>query len=393
MTLPEMMTAVAITLIMLAASGMIFSSASKSSGKAMALNDMMTEARAIIGQLESDFAGYRDDLPITLVFEGYDFIVDSNLDGSPESDYLERRDRVSFFTNGDFQDMYGNGSTLMARVLYSQSGDTVNNSNTEIPGASMGIAPLQRALCRQMKMITNNDTNSAGAYINPLYAGSHYAKNYWQQYELEIFEYGPEYLWKSADNNSYSSSWWLYEDASGTSNNISFIRRPDYDLFYKQDVLITKNASYSLQRKNQYKQRSCVVTDCTDFTVQVWIKPPGEFAYRWFPTNWDLEIMSDSTTRSYWNDKSKLNQPTPCIGISWNIDENHLMPFGYGYYIDGSIKYLFPDYLFPDYDRTAFAPPEKPKAFKFTFKLHDKGRTHFPEGKKFTYIIDVRDKD
>ena len=400
-TLPEMMTAVAITLIMLAASGMIFSSASKSSGKAMALNDIMKEARVITAQLESDFAGYRDDLPITLLFEGYNFNVDSNLDGIAESNYLERRDRISFFTNGDFQDMSGTNRTLMARVLYSQTGDTLPNQNTDgiNPSLYSGISPQQRMLCRQMKMITTNSNYLNGDSIDPTYAGYyggfHYAYNNWLNYELETLEYGPEYLWKNADINNFYG-WWLDEDENLADANIaiSFIRRPDYKLFYNTDLALTMDATLSRQRTNLYKQKNCMVKDCTDLTIQAWLIPPGEVNYRWFPSNWDLQLMSNKL--SYWADKGMF-AGVPCLGISWNISPVIPNQFVYGYYNkDTSLgKYLWPNDKFwdvingtPDY-----VPLAKPKAFKFTFKLHDESRAHFPEGKKFSYIIDVRDKD
>ena len=393
-TLPEMMTAVAITLIMLAASGMIFSSASKSSGKAMALNDIMKEARVITAQLESDFAGYRDDLPITLLFEGYNFNVDSNLDGIAESNYLERRDRISFFTNGDFQDMYGTNRTLMARILYSQTGNSGTNQNTDGTNEFIGTAPRQRALCRQMKMLTTSSSSSNG-FIVPVSPSDRSYKSIdhhaftagsWLRYDLEQLEYGPENIWKNADTNSFSNNWWLTEDNS----IVSFIRRPNYDSVYNAALTVNGGNTFDARRTmSQYKQNNTVVLDCTNFTIQAWLIPPGEYAYRWFPTNWDLDNISLQQSGSYWNGLG-MTSGVPFLGICWNMASGYIGPFP----IDAAgQKGLWPNYLFPDPTHMFAVPLAKPKAFKFTFKLHDENRSHFPEGKMFSYIIDVRDKD
>ena len=382
-----MMTAVAITLIMLAASGMIFNSASKSSGKAMALNNMMQEARVIISQLESDFAGYRDDLPFTVLFEGYSFGIDSNLDGVSESSYLERCDRISFFTNGDFEDIDGYKS-LMSRVLYSQTENIYTNLNTDgiNPTEYSGIAPDQRMLCRKMKMMTT--VKSYGTYFieplnpsDPSYSGvGHTAdiNSNWLDYEKQPLEYGPEYLWKSADAVSYLG-WWLHDYGL-----TSFIRRPNYPAFYADSLSSLGNSIDAYAAMNNYKQKNCMVSDCTDFTIQIWIKPPGENLYRWFPTNWDMLSLTDNTVGSYWRVTGNI-QPTNSLGISWNISKNISSPPIYGTY-NGNSKRIFPNYMFP-------TQLEKPKAYKFSFKLYDKNRTHYPEGKMFSYIIDVRDKD
>ena len=124
-TLPEMMTAVGITVIMLAASGMIFKAASHSSGKAMALNDMMAKVRVVTNRLDKDFSGFRGDMPFGVVFEAY----------KKDNGTFERRDRLFFFSNGDFQSLNSSQRADMALICYGQSKDIFSNANTdpEIP--------------------------------------------------------------------------------------------------------------------------------------------------------------------------------------------------------------------------------------------------------------------
>ena len=405
--MPEMMTAVAITLIMLAASGMIFTSASRTSGKAMALNDIMKQARAITSQLDSDFAGYRDDLPVAVLFEGLPFGVDSNLDGVIESTIIERNDRIVFFADGDFQDMslYSNGNTnrsSLARILYSQTGDASPNKNTDglnLAATYSGVTGAQRALCRRMKMMTYYKTISPlnSWNVNPVIGGGHYFFDSWLGYDLEPFEYGPERLWKQATIQDYNM--WLTE---GYIYGISFVRRPNFGDVYDQYIAGGDNTLQSYRAMNQYKQKSCMVLDCTDFNIQVWVKPPGENNYRWFPTNWDLAAISDNL--GYWNFIG-MTSGVPCIGIGWNLNPNMKAPFpSYGKYDynpydaipapSSADKQLWPNTAFLDPSTGLLAPPlEKPKAYRFSFKLYDESRTHFPQGKEFTYIIDVRDKE
>ena len=65
---------------------------------------MMRQLRSITRQLESDFRGYRSDMPIIAIFEGHrsSSAVPYDELGDPANDEMIRYDRISFFANGDF---------------------------------------------------------------------------------------------------------------------------------------------------------------------------------------------------------------------------------------------------------------------------------------------------
>ena len=112
-TLAEMMVAVSITVIMLLIVGLVFSSSIKASGIGVSSNDVMVQLRTATGQLEKDFSGWRSDMPIAIIFEGY-------YDDPDEMDKLVHYDRICGFANGDFQDLQGTASGNVARIFYGQ---------------------------------------------------------------------------------------------------------------------------------------------------------------------------------------------------------------------------------------------------------------------------------
>ncbi len=102
-TLPEMMIALAITVWMLLATGMVFKATTKATGKALAAGRLMQQALALTHQLDEDFRGFRPDLPMVIIYQ--------DLNG-------RRHDRIVFYANGDFQTTDGLASGNVARIHY-----------------------------------------------------------------------------------------------------------------------------------------------------------------------------------------------------------------------------------------------------------------------------------
>ena len=332
-TLPEMMTAVAITLIMLASSGMIFSSASKSSGKAMALNDMMRDARVITGQLEKDLSGLRGDLPFAFIFEGYDPTATGIV--------TERRDRVVFFTNGDFKDIYDVAKlSNTARIFYGQSGDLGLEQNPD----SVGISEGRRILSRRVKMMTND-----GADLPPNDSINSSRWSNYYNYDLEIKEFAPDSYWKSALHADFQR--WL-----DSGNVCSFLRRP---------VFSGGNSTYL--------QKLYMSGDVTDFTVKLWILDTNTGEYRWYPNNDDITILMVGAGALDYG-----------FGLCWNT--NLTTSFSSDVTVSGDAITMNPVWAW-------LSDTSMPRAIKVSFKLYDKNRTHFPEGKLFEYVYKVPNTD
>ena len=248
-TLVEMMVAVAITGIMLAASGIVFKKANDASGKAMAANEMMRELRAVTRQLDDDFKGIRKDMPIAIIFE-QDVVTGI------------RRDRIVFFANGDFQDINGLHSGNLARIFYGQT-----NDEPYTPPDSM--APLRQFLARRYKIMTGDS-----AAIAP-YDDTFWSSYFPEEYDKTSFERASVAYWRNVGQADYVAHFFK-EDAK-----VSFIRRPVFG-----------NTGTNVQQMY-------FLSDVTDLKIQIWD------GFRWYPDENDF-LANDSEPRDgifalYWN--------------------------------------------------------------------------------------------
>ncbi len=110
-TLVELVVAIALLVIMLGFSGVIFKSGIGSYRVAKAQADIMQRLRAITAQLDSDFKGLRKDAPMFIWFK------------QDPSDPNQRLDRIMFFANGDFQGTRNPIAGNVARIYYGQAQD------------------------------------------------------------------------------------------------------------------------------------------------------------------------------------------------------------------------------------------------------------------------------
>ena len=111
-TITELLVAVGLLAVVLAACGIIFNYSIDAQRTASATSEIMRNLRAITDQLNADFAGLRKDAPLVVKFE--------NSNGL-------RADSVVFFSTGDFQttNTYS-GDTIrgnVARIYYGQAYD------------------------------------------------------------------------------------------------------------------------------------------------------------------------------------------------------------------------------------------------------------------------------
>jgi len=374
-TLPELMVAVAITVGMLLLTGMVFKSATDASGQSMAYQEILQQARAVMQQLDQDFRGLRPDLPMAIVFEGYDERNYPNWGDPDEIDKVIRCDRIVFFANGDYQIQDHDNpiqtfSANVARIYYGQEADAV-----EMPESG---SPDRRILFRRYKLLTANAapvwnyTTTNNAIINDYYPVEPFTLSYWKNLDFINF---------SDNTGTYPGLFYENED-------MSLIRRPDY-----QDI---QDEIYNGRIGTDALQAMYLLPDVTDFRIDVWFANSAMQA--WFPNENYLgqfdgllnnlsprhdginQNVGDTNFSLYWNVAGAPDTP--------NIAQRNIGNSKIDWRPDAELQLVA--------DAMAMIPPSSggpytfnvwPSALKFTFTLYDKGRRYFPEGVTFEYIV------
>jgi len=342
-TLVEMLVAVSITVMMLMVTGIVFKSSSEASGKAAALNEMMRQVRAITRQLESDLAGLRSDMPMAIMFEAH-------RDDPDDGARLVRYDRIAFFANGDFQTMDGGGSGNMARIFYGQAWDMPRQPADTID-------PPRKILTRRCKIMTAvhhwllSPVPSAWPQNSIMLAA---------QYDNTDMECASVAFWKNEPFVKFASPYFNDD----LSNIVSFVRRPN--IAAVEDAIVAMSTI-----GGDAVQKLYMLPDVTDFRIQV----GGLFgsAWRWYPEPANMFDPSGALVNQafYWNAPAN-----PFIGPmkSFPLTANGIT---INWYSDTTLAYF------------TGIPNPWPSAIKFTFTLYDKDRRHFPEGKTFTYVVNL----
>jgi len=126
-TLIEMVTAIAVLVIIISFASVIFKASIDSYRTANANTEIMQKLRAITGQLNKDFEGFCKD--------GYLYIRNEpkpSRDIYPNSSQQEqvRMDRIYFFTTGDFQSWSNpNVKSNIARVFWGHDSDSLDETS------------------------------------------------------------------------------------------------------------------------------------------------------------------------------------------------------------------------------------------------------------------------
>jgi prepilin-type N-terminal cleavage/methylation domain-containing protein len=181
-TIIELLVAMALLAMLIAISGMVFSTAVKAQRAAGATMEITAKLQVITQQLNADLRGLQktgefllvlDPIPVYTIKDGK--FVDADHDGwadfNQNSEGLAERyiffDRLMFFADGDFQSydaqptasvsgmVFGN----TARICYSFGRDTQNTRAWDEPN------PAKRMLCRTQHIIAT--TTVDGVALNP----------------------------------------------------------------------------------------------------------------------------------------------------------------------------------------------------------------------------------
>lgn len=267
-TLPEMLVAVSITAAMMLMTGIIFKAASEAAGKAMAHNDIMAQLRALTRQLDNDFKGLRPDMPMAIIFEGID------IDGDSIPDI--RQDRISFYTNGDFQDINGSISGNLARIFYGQA--------TDIHTISADPTSGDRYILTRRQKIT-----SPLAFT-----------------PLDSFGTGPLNYDFTDDENSHREFWRTEATSSTNFQTVYFTEAADVSLIRRPNIININAAGVSVD--DLAVQKLYLLPDVDEFKIEFWNNTTGQwdtnFGYAAYWGLPDLDIPPPGT-------------PTPIGLINW----------------------------------------------------------------------------
>lgn len=146
-TIIELLVAMALLVILVAISGVVFSAAVKAHRTAAATTEIMARMRAVTEQLDMDFRGLRSDMPVAIWFE-YDPVT------------RKRYDQIQFFANGVFQ-------TSRQWTYYATSATTALEGNTariyygQANNVSIDLSEKERTITRAYKGIVS-DARSRG---------------------------------------------------------------------------------------------------------------------------------------------------------------------------------------------------------------------------------------
>jgi len=158
-TITELLVAVAVLAVTMAAVGGIFKMAIDSQRTAGATSEIMRNLRAITDQINADFKGFRAGPVAAIVYQ---------LPDPASADPNLRSDRLVFFANGDFQStrqyVAGSGNKTVvgnaARIWYGQSNKPDSNSPDEED-------KCKKLLLRRVQILTADSALSDQSECDP----------------------------------------------------------------------------------------------------------------------------------------------------------------------------------------------------------------------------------
>lgn len=345
-TIIELLVAMALLVILVAISGVVFSAAVKAHRTAAATTEVMARMRAVTEQLDMDFRGLRSDMPVAVWFE-YDPVT------------RKRYDQIQFFANGVFQSSrqwdYTKADTTIgttvlegntARVYYGQANNVSIDIDLSKPEykrtqarAYNGIVSdarslgTQQILARRCHLMTQlpmpgrifPDTSAFATFFIPWYDKSLYGN--------DVFEY---------DNLSLADWKMILDDPARASHYIltCFNNRPGVDLSAADGqslhmILSQGVGSFAVQRAKW---------DSTTST------------YKWYPETTDFGASTQWGEYYY-----------------YKADTTYAYTSAFQSSTSGWFHFTEPF-------TTSI------RAMKFTFTIYD-SKGVFPDGKTFTHIV------
>jgi len=344
-TLIELVVAVALLVMMLSFSSVIFKGSIGAHRSADASADIMQKLRAITDQLNIDFKGLRADAPLLIWFK------------QAENDPSQRYDEIMFFADGDFQStqLYESGASRepipideepqstddklirgnVARIYYGLA-----QVDSILPWNMKGDDERKRILGRRRHILTADEKLEEWPNEN---------MTDFDEYENEHYEHDSLSLaqWKIVEENAYED-----EIIPTCFDSPAVIDMNDAGTFHK---LMCEGVS--------------------SFAVQwaYWDDDPADRTFRWYPSD---DPDSDPSTSDSHFDLINIGQNE--FGAYFNVPGDTDLTSEHWYSIeDDNVKYEGGD---------EFQPGFYPRALKFTFKLYD-SKGVIKEGREFTHIV------
>lgn len=370
-TILELLVAMALMVVLLAISAVVFKTSVQAQQTASAMAEIMQKYKAITDQLKADFSMLRKDGEIFVAWvPGIDTTGDNVVD-----DYT-RMDRIVFFaynpaglfytynkwpvrvtnpdgtTSDEQQVLY----SQVARICYMLAGDGKGNPAAAQP-ANKRILGRSQHLYTSMTVL--NSLGNPMAFPDPAnYAAFTAADN--NQYEFDTI---PPGLWLT------DPTW---SDSAISEKSDMIERITDIDIFAPIGPQGTEQRGIQINPAEAVNLHMLLAQGVGRFQIQGWF----EAEKRWIPEV-DPDGDGDLSDTEFFLSGSGIS-PVSIPGILYP-GKIHVLGPGYtdvyGYYNPA------------DLDQTHFNEiPGLGPALKFTFTLYD-SRGVFPKGKTFTYIV------
>jgi prepilin-type N-terminal cleavage/methylation domain-containing protein len=353
-TIVELLVAMALMAILMALSSLIFATAVRAHRTADSTVEIVRRAGSIAGQLSADLRGLQADAPLAIWFEN----ADTDGDGLADTRY----DQILFFANGDFQTIKQYNRLIpppvtvqgnISRIYYGHAWQvntavapwTFEKSYRWVSAANPGA----RLLSRRTHLMTS-DTSLSYIGVSPpfpdmtdpaTFVSSFVpARNNIVEYDQASLTHWQNLVLNAAGARHFLQTCFVNTQAAATAG------RPMIDM------------------KNADTLHLLLSEQISEFKVQ--------FAYR---------HEDRPTAEPYFE------------GIKW-FQSDGTGPFGFGVYFNMSNSPIGSGWTtagpVPGYPPAAphheFVPGFFPRAFKFTFTVHD-AKGLFPEGRTFTQIV------
>jgi len=348
-TLIELVVAVALLVMILSFSSVIFKGSIGAHRAADASADIMQKLRAITDQLNADFKGLRADAPLLIWFR------------KDKSNPAQRYDEIMFFADGDFQStqLYESGTSRKPIPIgISQSADKLIRGNIAriYYGQSQSTDPTDGVIKKPWDL--DGKYRILGRRRHILSADSDLEE--WPDEDMSDFGNGTgaDKLNERYEHDSLSLAQW------------KIVNKAAYDK-HVLNTCFDFPALIDMDDAGTFHKLMC--DGVSSFAVQwaYWDKDDDEL--RWFPG----DDPDGSGTYSHFDSKDEKDM----FGVFFNIpDGSHFTnwyPVG-----DTDVKY--------NDSGDNFSSGFYPRALKFTFTLYD-SKGVIKEGRTFTHIVYLGD--
>lgn len=360
-TIIELLVAMALLVMMLGLSAMVFNTAVKTQRAATATINITGSLRAVTTQLNSDFRGLREDAPLFMHFQ-------SEIDTMAPMDIGDRHDIILFFADGDFQTIRSYPANLgesqiihgnTARIYYGHANtDTTSLNFQQIDLLARRCHVLTGlAMDMQIPLLETGYADFRGMYSN-----FGVPNESWYEYNsISLTD------WMNILNDPLNADYFILSVLTDLSRPIVGLRNPDpLDTSWKpygQHNLFAQGVA-EMKIQWAYTAADLSTSDTSDMPIA-----PSDPAYftdvRWWPS---LDPNGDG---------------------DFTDSDFDTMGTEFGVYFKLASGETLLDWV-PVQDCATsgmyFLSTFNPKALKFTFKLRD-SNSFFDDGKIFTHIV------